>query len=123
MEIHLVVTRNLQMFVRLAELPCESIEPCMEWRIGQRAVFLEVRQQRLLLTTGRLQEYVNTTQLLDLQRRWHLERFQGIPQRVYLLNAGIMVSCCFHLSSKAELWYQVYLQQYALLRSLPGVWS
>lgn len=123
MDINLVVTRNLQLFVRLAQLPCESIESCMEWRIGQRAVFLEVRQQRVLLTTGRLQEYANNTQLFDLQKRWRLERFQGIPQRIYLLNAGVMVSCCFDFSSRAELWYQIYLQQYALLRSLPGTWS
>jgi len=65
-DIDLVVTRNLQLFVRLAQLPCESIESCMEWRIGQRVVFLEVRQQRVLLTTGRLQEYANNTQLFDL---------------------------------------------------------
>ncbi|WP_158366871.1 type III secretion system protein [Candidatus Williamhamiltonella defendens] len=118
MNINIVVTRNLQLFVRLAQLPCESIESCMEWRIRQRAVFLEVCQQRVLLTTGRLQEYANNTQLFDLQKRWCLEPFQGILKRIYLLNVDAMVSCCFYFSSIAELWYQIYLQQYALLRSL-----
>ncbi|WP_235667592.1 hypothetical protein [Candidatus Williamhamiltonella defendens] len=48
MDINLVVTRNLQLFVRLAQLPCELIKSCMEWRIRQQAVFLEVHQQRVL---------------------------------------------------------------------------
>ncbi len=119
----LVMTRNLQLFVKLAELPCKAVASCMEWRIGQRAVFIEIKQQRLLLTTGRLKAMPSLDELRTLQQRWRLERFQGIPQRIYRLGTGIMVSCCPHAAAGAEFWYQLYKQQCVLLRSLQGEWS
>ncbi|EFL91880.1 type III secretion system apparatus protein [Candidatus Regiella insecticola LSR1] len=123
MDMDLVVVRNLQLFFRLAELPYTEVKPSMEWRIGQRAVFIEVHQQRILLTTGRLNPQANLEELRTLQQRWRLERFYGIPQRIYLLSIGIMVSCCPHTASGAEFWYQIYKQQYALLKTLEGEWS
>ncbi|HHH1891372.1 TPA: type III secretion system protein, partial [Yersinia enterocolitica] len=42
------------------------------------------------------------------------------PQRIYLLKMGMMVSCSPPVSSGAECWFQLYQQQCALLRRLPG---
>ena len=36
MEMDLVVTRNLQLFIRMAELPCSVITSRMQWQIEKR---------------------------------------------------------------------------------------
>lgn len=120
MEMDLVATRNLQLFIQMAELPCSAITACMEWQIGPRRIFLEWRNGRLLLTTGVQHRHYHHEDLLLLQECWQLERFNGVPQRIYLLNMGMMVSCSPPAASGAECWYQLYQQQCALLRRLPG---
>ncbi|MDA5498181.1 type III secretion system protein [Yersinia aleksiciae] len=120
MEMDLVVTRNLQLFTRMAELPCSVITSCMQWQLDQRVVFLEWRASKLLLTCGLQHRRYTTDDLLRLQQCWRLERFNGVPQRIYLLNTGMMVSCSPPPQSGAEFWYLLYRQQCALLRQLPG---
>ncbi|CNF61197.1 TPA: type III secretion system protein [Yersinia enterocolitica] len=120
MEMDLVVTRNLQLFTQMAELPCSKLSSRMEWQIEQRLVFLEWRNGRLLLTSGVQHRCYHLEDLLLLQRSWQLERFNGVPQRIYLLKMGMMVSCSPPVSSGAECWFQLYQQQCALLRRLPG---
>lgn len=120
MEMDLVVTRNLQLFTQMAELPCSTLSSRMEWQIDQRLVFLEWRNARLLLTSGVQYRRYHFEDLLLLQRSWQLERFNGVPQRIYLLKIGMMVSCSPPASSGAECWFQLYQQQRALLRRLPG---
>ncbi|CFB69774.1 TPA: type III secretion system protein [Yersinia enterocolitica] len=120
MEMDLVVTRNLQLFTQMAELPCSKLSSRMEWQIEQRLVFLEWRNERLLLTSGVQHRRYHFEDLLLLQRSWQLERFNGVPQRIYLLKMGMMVSCSPPVSSGAECWFQLYQQQCALLRRLPG---
>ncbi|CNI25163.1 type III secretion system protein [Yersinia pekkanenii] len=135
MDMDLVVTRNLQLFIRMAELPCAGITSRMQWQLDQRVVLLEWRASRLLLTCGlqhqsspyqpsqhqpsQHQRYTSDD-LLRLQQCWRLEQFNGVPQRIYLLKMGIMVSCSAPELSGAEFWYQLYRQQGALLRRLPG---
>ncbi|MGE4802541.1 type III secretion system protein [Yersinia hibernica] len=120
MEMDLVVTRNLQLFTQMAELPCSVLTSRMEWQIEQRLVFLEWRNARLLLTCGVQHRHYHHDDLLLLQECWQLERFNGVPQRIYLLKMGLMVSCSPPALSGAECWYQLYQQQRALLRRLPG---
>ncbi|CNE94155.1 hypothetical protein [Yersinia frederiksenii] len=120
MEMDLVVTRNLQLFIRMAELPCTHIAARMQWQIGAQLVFLEWRNARLLLTCGIQQRHYHHDDLLLLQQCWQLERFNGVPQRIYLLKLGMMVSCSPPALSGAEFWFQLYQQQRALLRRLPG---
>jgi hypothetical protein len=122
MEMDLVMTRNLQLFIRMAELPCSTITARMQWQLGQQVVFLEWRASKLLLTCGLQNAYrrYHSDDLMRLQQSWRLERFKGVPQRIYLLNMGIMVSCSPPALSDAEFWYQLYQQQRALLRCLPG---
>lgn len=120
MEMDLVVTRNLQLFTRMAGLSYSSLAPRMQWVIGQRLVFLEWRNERLQLTCGLQHRHYQHEDLLQLQQCWQLERFNGVPQRIYLLQLGIMVSCSPPAFSGAEFWYQLYQQQCTLLRRLPG---
>ena len=108
MAMDLVVTRNLQLFIRMAELPCSVITSRMQWQIEKRIIFLEWRASRLLLTCGLQQRHYSHDDLLRLQQCWRLERFNGVPQRIYLLKMGIMVSCSPPALSDAEFWYQLY---------------
>ncbi|CNI63522.1 MULTISPECIES: type III secretion system protein [Yersinia] len=120
MEMDLVVTRNLQLFIRMADLPCTQLSARMQWQIGQQLVFLEWRNARLLLTSGVQHRHYDMDDLLQLQQCWQIERFNGVPQRIYLLKMGMMVSCSPPAASGAEFWYLLYQQQRALLRRLPG---
>ncbi|ATM88301.1 MULTISPECIES: type III secretion system protein [Yersinia] len=120
MEMDLVVTRNLQLFTRMAELPCSVVTSRMQWQLGPRVVFLEWRTSNLLLTCGLQYRSYNNDDLLQLLQCWRLERFNGVPQRIYLLKTDMMVSCSLPEMSDAEFWYQLYRQQCALLCQLPG---
>lgn len=92
----------------------------MQWQLGPRVVFLEWRTSNLLLTCGLQYRSYNNDDLLQLLQCWRLERFNGVPQRIYLLKTDMMVSCSLPEMSDAEFWYQLYRQQCALLRQLPG---
>ncbi|CNC53973.1 type III secretion system protein SsaM [Yersinia frederiksenii] len=120
MEMDLVVTRNLQWFIRMAELPCTQLAARMQWQMGAQLVFLEWHNARLLLTCGVQHRHYHQDDVVQLQKCWQLERFNGVPQRIYLLKMGMMVSCSPPASSDAEFWFQLYQQQRALLRRLPG---
>lgn len=116
MDLH--TTRNLEKFLEMANLIPERIESQLCFREEPFTVFLEIRQDRLLLTSAYEQESTDAARLLPiLLQEWSPERFDGVVQRIFVLHNAVMLSCAPAAASQAELWYRLYLRQRQLLNS------
>lgn len=129
---NLVMERNLQHFMQLSALPETAVTCEMQWQQEAYLLHLAVKNDRLTLTSGR-NDITQTNAVLVLQRRWRIERFLGVPQRIFRLSrpltatpystpisrqACLIISCTAPQNSDAEFWFQLYIQQRVLLQSL-----
>lgn len=118
MDIDLMMERNLQLFMRLAGLPEINVVPLMCWRISQREIFLEHRSGRLHISYCIPAVCHDDTLLYSGLSSWHPARFAGVPQRLYRLRHGMVISCAAPVGSNAEFWLLLHQKQKGFLEAL-----
>ena len=76
--------RRLEQFARLAELPVTRMEPRMEFMLPPFRLYVEVVDERVLLTLALSVEAVHRAQVLkNLLRACNPYLLQGVPLRAY----------------------------------------
>ncbi|BAE74574.1 hypothetical protein SGGMMB4_02910 [Sodalis glossinidius str. 'morsitans'] len=117
MDWDLITERNLQQFIRLAELGERPLLQAMCWRHTLGETYLHYRGGRLHLSQYMPHAAADGVLRQGLQR-WHPARFAGVPQRLYALGAGLAISCSPPTHSTAELWLGLHLRQQTFLEAL-----
>lgn len=114
--LNLQLSRNLEQFLELLNLSVKPLEFPLEFREGPFGLFLEIQQERLLLTSSYEAAGGRAARLLPrLLQYWMPERCQGVVQRVFMLHESVVISCAPPEASQAALWYQLYRLQRQLL--------
>jgi hypothetical protein len=112
----LQLSRNIEQFLELLNLSVRPLELPLEFLEGPFGLFLEIRQERLLLTSSYEAGNGRAARLLPrLLQHWMPERYQGVVQRLFVLNESVLISCAPPEASQATLWYQLYRLQRQLL--------
>lgn len=121
MIIDLVTERNIQKFISLINLPYRPVTPSMYWQDSRRQnyeYYLNYRYSRVHLSQCFTQPQSDNELLRKGISSWTLRYFSGIPQRVFRLRRGIVISCSPPADSGAELWLFLHFRQKAFLESL-----
>ncbi|MBE8167440.1 MAG: type III secretion apparatus [Shewanella sp.] len=109
-------SRNLQELFQLLNRWPVSLEEQMEYHWAPYGLMLEIKNQRLLMTSWLLE-----TQVQDLNlwlTRWHPQAFLGVPQRLFLIKQKMMISCLCPSNSEGRNWYQMVLLQQQFLNKV-----
>ena len=112
----LQVMRNLEQFCRLLNHWPVRLEERVECHWPPFGILLESPDNRLLMTSWLLDEEVN--QLKPWLSRWHPEAFMGLPQRIFIINNRLMISCLCPFSSQAHDWLHLCQMQQKFLNKV-----
>ncbi|WP_133407972.1 type III secretion apparatus [Parashewanella tropica] len=108
-------SRKLEELFQLLEKWPVTIDEQMEYHWEPYGVMLEMKDERLLMTSWLL-----NGQIMDLKpclARWHPQIFMGVPQRLFSIKQKLMISCLCPTSSEGRDWFQMLkLQQQFLDR-------
>lgn len=118
MELDLVTERNIELFMRLAELSEQPITPCMSWWQAQFETYLGYQNGRVYISQLFPQMPFNEVLLRQGLSKWQPAHFYGIPQRVFHLRQGMVISCSPPANSLAELWLALHRRQKAFMGGL-----
>lgn len=117
----LQIRRNLEHFFQLSGIVPRGIESQMVFLKLPFTLLLEVRKDRLMLTSGYRDSEVDKM-LPILLRRCYPERFFGVVQRPFLLRGEALINCAPPLMSQSDLWFNLYnMQRRALLSAASEV--
>lgn len=110
--------RNLEKLFRLLEVKPITIEPRVEIHDGPFQMFIEVQEQRVLLSTTReVPACVADDALRMLLSRWSPACMAGVPLRVFRVDDFLFVSGAMPAGTGAELWYRTMRAQKRLLEA------
>lgn len=118
MDWDLITERNIQQFIRLAELGDCPLSQAMCWRHARGETYLHYRSSRLHLSQYAPRIACVADALRQGLQRWHPARFAGVPQRLYALGTGLAISCSPPAHSAAELWLGLHQRQQTFLEAL-----
>jgi hypothetical protein len=114
--LNLQLSRNLEQFLDLLNLSVKPLELPLEFQEGSFRLYLEIQQERLLLTSSYEAGEGRALRLLfRLLQYWMPEHCQGVVQRTFILDESVLISCAPPEASQAALWYQLYCLQRQLL--------
>lgn len=115
MEWDLVTRRNMQLFIRLAGLTACPLATHMQWRQTHYQTHLGYRHGRVSLCQLFPHSPFDKERLLTLLSRWEPASFYGIPQRLFQVRQGLVISCSMPCGTLAELWLQLHRRQIAFM--------
>lgn len=110
--------RNIQWFMRLAGLEAKPPVALMCWCQGETETTLHYRGERVHLSQYQPVSSFYSAALCRGLRCWHPAGFYGVPQRLFRLRSGLVVSAALPSGSTSELWFQVHRQQQLLLETV-----
>lgn len=117
-EIDRVTELNILLFMQLAGLPEQAVTAGMYWQGEQFQTWLTLRNGRINISQCMPLEPFDDSMLLPALRRWQPANFSGIPQRIFRLCGGLVISCCPATGSTAEIWLQMHRRQQVFLGAL-----
>lgn len=110
--------RNLEKLFRLMDVNPITIEPRVEIHEGEFQMFVEIRDNRVMLSTMRpVDPFVADSGLRSLLTRWSPACMAGVPLRVFRVDDCLFVSGAMPTGSGAELWYRTIRAQRRLLEA------
>ncbi|WP_156923630.1 hypothetical protein [Burkholderia sp. WSM2232] len=114
----LTLTRNLEAFFRLLGMKRARIAAAIELNHGGHRTFVEVRNQRIMLTLAApIDAWQRAPALRSIASRWRPERTAGVAVRGCLATGYLCVSCVLPAASKADFWLRLYRVMLELLES------
>ncbi len=118
MTLDLFIERNIQRFMQLAELEAQPLSAEMQWLDRGFQTFLTFRQGRMHISQCLLDPWCDDTLLLLALQRAHPAWFAGIPQRIFSLRRGMVISCSPMADSVAEQWLWLHRRQRTFMERL-----
>ncbi|MCW2481574.1 type III secretion system protein SsaM [Candidatus Symbiopectobacterium sp. NZEC135] len=118
MTLDLFIERNIQRFIQLADLAEQPPSAEMQWNDRGFQTFLTFRQGRMHISQCLLDPWRDDALLLLALQRAHPAWFAGIPQRVFTLRQGMVISCAPMADSVAEQWLWLHRRQRTFLEKL-----
>lgn len=115
MELDLVTERNIQLFMRLAELSARPVAAYMSWSRVQHETYLSYRNGRIHISQLFPYRPFDPQLLHQVLVDWQPAQFFGIPQRLFHLRQGMVIDCSPPANSSAELWLSLHHRQIAFL--------
>jgi type III secretion system chaperone SycN len=113
--------RRLEQFTRLAELPVTRMEPRMEFMLPPFRLYVEVVDERVLLTLALRVEAVHRAQVLkNLLHACNPYLLQGVPLRAYSVRDIQLLSCSPAPRSDGGQWLNCYRTMRRLLETHAG---
>ncbi|HTI18312.1 MAG TPA: secretion protein [Trinickia sp.] len=113
--------RRLEHFAQLADLPVIRIEPCMEFVLPPFRLYIEVIDERVMMTVAVRVATVDRSRVLKaLLARCHPALLQGIPLRAYAARDFQFLSCSPAANSDAGHWLTCYRVMCRLLDTHAG---
>jgi type III secretion system chaperone SycN len=113
--------RRLEQFARLAELPVTRMEPRMEFVLPPFRLYVEVVDERVLLTLALRIETVHRAHILkNLLRACNPYLLQGVPLRAYSVGDIQLISCAPAPRSEGGQWLDCYRTMRRLLETHAG---
>ncbi|MBY4897875.1 hypothetical protein [Cupriavidus sp. AU9028] len=110
--------RNLEKLFRLMDVKPVTIEPRVEIQDGPASVFVEVAEQRVVVSTMLgVDPFAADAALRCLLSRWTPACMSGVPLRVFRVDDNLVVTGAMPPGSGAELWYRTVRAQRSLLEA------
>lgn len=113
-----VTELNIQLFMQLVGIPGRQPTSDMYWQSEKYEIWLNYREGRLHISHCLLLEPFDNNLLTLALHLWQPAYFAGIPQRLFQLRRGLVISCSPAVGSAAQLWFRIYQCQQAFLESL-----
>jgi hypothetical protein len=105
----LKLERNLETFFRMLGIKPVRIAPSIELINGERRTFVEVRNERVILTLAApIDAWQRASALRLIAACWRPERTAGVAVRAFFASGYLCVSCALPPDSKADLWLRLH---------------
>ncbi|NLS43833.1 type III secretion system protein SsaM [BEV proteobacterium] len=117
MTLDLFIERNIQRFIQLAELAEQTPSTEMQWVDQGFQTFLTFRQGCMHISQCLLDPCRDNALLRVALQHAHPAWFAGIPQRVFTLRQGMVISCAPMADNVAEQWLWLHHRQRTFLES------
>jgi type III secretion system chaperone SycN len=113
--------RRFEQFARLAELPVKRMEPRMEFMLPPLRLYVEVVDERVLLTLALRVEAVHRARILkSLLHACNPYFLQGVLLRAYSVRDLQLLSCAPAPRSDGRQWLECYKTMRRLLETHAG---
>ncbi len=99
------ITRHLETFFQLLNRWPVKLEEQMEYHWAPYGLMLEVKDERLLMTSWLLENQVRD--LKHWVEHWHPRAFMGVPQRLFIIKHKLMISCLCPKKCEGREWYKM----------------
>lgn len=106
---NLKTERNLEAFFGMIGVRNVQIQPCIELAENAVRIFVEVCNDRIVLTVAiSVDEASRATALAALIGRWSIDRTYGVPLRVFAASGYLFVSSALPEDCDAIIWLRTF---------------